>query len=172
MSDSFNDSEMNEYEKNQYEMIKSWKNQEPSIVSLALSYISKPISYVVEKIIPPSAISGALSGSAWLADLTIPDVVHNQDSISSLESCDLEADSVHNFAIAYASVEGGAAGAAGMFGMPADIPLIITLSLRTIRRIGMCYGFNDKNEIERDFVLSVLSAAGSNSMAEKNPSLS
>ncbi|WP_407697433.1 EcsC family protein [Skermanella rosea] len=67
----------------------------------------------------------------------------------------------------YAVTEGSLAGAAGIYGIPVDVPAVITLSLRTIRSIGNAYGYDRKDDIEKKFVMSVLGAAGANTMAEK-----
>ena len=46
-----------------------------------------------------------------------------------------------------------------------DLPLLFLLSLRTIIRIGRCYGFPLDQERDRKFVLGVLIAAASGSLA-------
>jgi DNA-binding transcriptional regulator YhcF (GntR family) len=77
------------------------------------------------------------------------------------------ADDVHNWAIGLATAEGGATGAAGIFGLAVDIPSIIVIALRTIHKIGVCYGFEVKTKSDRDFVLAILAASSSNDMKEK-----
>jgi hypothetical protein len=57
-----------------------------------------------------------------------------------LERLDVLADGVHNWAVGVAAAEGAATGALGLAGMVADIPVVITLALRTIHKIGLCYG--------------------------------
>jgi hypothetical protein len=59
----------------------------------------------------------------------------------------------------------------GILSAPIDIPAVIMLSLRTVRRIGLCYGFTASDQIERQFVLGVLGSAGANSMKEKMAAL-
>jgi hypothetical protein len=58
-------------------------------------------------------------------------------------------------------------GATGLPGLAADVPSIITLALRTIHKIGLCYGYESTNEMDKNFVLCILSASGANSMTEK-----
>jgi len=48
-----------------------------------------------------------------------------------------------------------------------DIPAIITLALRTIQKIALCYGFEITTKQEKEFVLAVLAASGANGMQEK-----
>ena len=87
---------------------------------------------------------------------------------NSLELSDELANEVHNWAIALAIAEGGATGMWGAAGIVADIPAILTLALRTIHKIGLCYGYKANTVEDKEFVLSVMSLAGSNSMKEKN----
>ncbi len=54
-----------------------------------------------------------------------------------------------------------------LIGLAVDIPAIITLALRTIHKIGLCYGFEAISERDDHFVLDILSASGANSQAEK-----
>lgn len=88
-----------------------------------------------------------------------------------MELCDNLADEVHNWAIGIASAEGGVVGALGIAGMAADFPAIITLALRTIHKIGICYGYEAKTELDNQFVLGILSASGANSVKEKEMAL-
>ncbi len=74
---------------------------------------------------------------------------------------------VHNWAIGMASAEGGVTGALGLPGIAADIPAIIVMALRTIHKIGICYGFEVSTKEDREFVLAILAASGANDMGEK-----
>jgi hypothetical protein len=56
-----------EYEREQYKTIQSWKASPPPIVERALGFIFKPLGWVIQKLIPPSAIEGALRSVDWLA---------------------------------------------------------------------------------------------------------
>lgn len=171
---------MNEYEASQIKAIEVWKNEEPSVVSQAVGTVLKPVSWLMEKIIPNKAIEGALtlsdSAAEWLTD---KDDILRDGQVSAIEELrtkDLKlsdelANTVHNWAIGVATAEGGATGAAGLLGIAVDIPALITMCLREIHKIGLCYGFECKTEMDQRFVFGILSAAGSNSMKEKNASL-
>lgn len=168
---------MSVYEKNQYDAIKLWQGEEPSVVSQAVGVVFKPITYLMEKIIPSKAIEGALSGfngmAQWFCDVDDIKRDGNVNSISELKNKSLElsdtlANEVHNWAIAAATAEGGAAGLFGLPGMIADVPTLITMGLRVIHKIGICYGFECKTEEDKQFVFAIMSAAGSNTMKEKN----
>lgn len=70
------------------------------------------------------------------------------------------ANRIHNWAIGIAAAEGGVTGTAGIIGLAADIPAIITFALRTIHKVGLCYGYECHSEMDKNFVLAILSASG------------
>jgi DNA-binding transcriptional regulator YhcF (GntR family) len=168
--------ELTQYEHTQVEEILQWKAETPSVISKALGTILSPVTWLINKIIPEAAIRGALdfsSGAAeWLTDTK--DIVRDAgvSSVADLRTLDLKtsdrlADEVHNWAIGLASAEGGVTGAAGLPGMAVDIPAIIVMALRTIHKIGVCYGFAVETKEDREFVLAILAASGANDMEEK-----
>ncbi|MBF0502777.1 MAG: EcsC family protein [Candidatus Riflebacteria bacterium] len=175
----------NAYEKNQVSEIKKWQNQEPGIVTKALGFLSAPLVWGIRQIVPESAIRGALNFSCLAAsaltdteDILRAAKEKNRavSSIGDLSAVDLEisdqiAESVHNWALVIAGTEGGITGVMGLLGLAVDIPAVITFSLRTIKKIGICYGFNVKTQEEELFVLQILSAAGANSLAEKTEAI-
>ncbi len=167
---------LNHYELEQVKAIKEWKSEEPGVISLAMSTVTAPVTWLMQKLVPEAAIRGILDGAnaaaEWLADTQdiirdakvtkIPDM-----KSKDLETCDRLANECHNWAIGIAATEGGAVGATGLIGLAVDIPAIITLALRTIHKIGLCYGFEAESERDNHFVLGILSASGANSQAEK-----
>lgn len=168
---------MNKYEQEQYAAIKKWQCEKPSILSQAVGYVFKPVTMLADMVIPTKAIEGALGGfnsvAKWFCDVDDIKRDGNVDSIGELKTKDLElsdrlANEVHNWAISAASAEGAAAGAFGLPGMIADVPALITMGLRVIHKIGICYGFECQTEDDKKIVLGIMSAAGSNTMAEKN----
>ncbi|HFU4567379.1 TPA: EcsC family protein [Bacillus cereus] len=168
------------YEKQQLNEIEKWKSEEPSIIQQTVSKAFEPVNKIVNVIVPEKAIQGALDGASelgrWLADYNDLKRDGKVENIKELRTKDLGlsdklADEVHNWAIGIAATEGGATGFLGVFGMAADIPAIVTLALRTIHKIGLCYGYECKTEEEKNFVLAILSASSANSMEEKTASL-
>lgn len=167
---------LTKYERDQIREIKRWKSEEPSVVSKAFGIILSPVTWLVSKIIPEAAIRGALDFSSsvaeWLTDTK--DIVRDAgvSSVSELRNHDLEksdnlANEVHNWAIGIASAEGGVAGTVGLPGMAVDVPAVIVLALRTIHKIGVCYGYEVNTKHDKDFVLAILAASGANEMGEK-----
>ncbi|WDL93026.1 EcsC family protein [Bacillus sp. HNR-4] len=168
------------YEKQQLNAIEKWKTEEPSIIQQAVGKVFEPVSKIVNVIVPEKAIQGALDGASelgrWLADYNDLQRDGEVENIKELRTKDLGvsdklADEVHNWAIGIATAEGGATGFFGVFGMAADIPSVVTLALRTIHKIGLCYGYECKTEEEKNFVLAILSVSSANSMEEKTTAL-
>jgi uncharacterized protein (DUF697 family) len=164
------------YEKRQIKEIAKWKGEEPSVVSNALGVILEPLAWLVQRVVPPTAIRAALETAnklgQWMADTG--DIMRDGgvNNIKKLRSKDLKisdnlADGVQNWAIGIAVVEGAATGTGGIFTAPLDIPAIITIATRTIHKIGLCYGYECKTKKDADFVMGILAAAGANAMEEK-----
>lgn len=172
---------MTPYEYNEYEQIIKWQNEEPSVVSQTINGVLKPVSWLIGKIVPPKAIQGALTAFDGLAELLTDSNDIKRDGgvdnveelrIKDLQLSDKLANEVHNWANGIAAVEGAGTGALGLPGLIADIPSLITMSLRVIHKIGLCYGYDCITQTDKQFVYSILSAAGSNSVKEKAASIS
>ena len=71
-----------------------------------------------------------------------------------------------------AFAERAAAGAAGVPGLIADIPVLVTLNLRAIAEYATYYGFDVASQRERVFAMNVLGLASSPSDAAKGPVMS
>ena len=167
---------MSEYEIAQVLKIEEWENEEPGVVAKASSVMLKPLGWVVEKVIPQKAIQGALVAFNAASDLLVDkkDILRDGgvSEISELKLKDLSlsdklANEVHNWAMGIAGGEGAASGFFGLAGMVADVPTLITLALRTIKKIGICYGYESNNEEEKMAVLQIMAAAGANTYKEK-----
>lgn len=169
------------YEYNEYKQIIKWQKEEPSVVSQTINAFLKPISSLIGMIVPPKAIQGALTAFDGLADLLTDsnDIKRDGgvDKIEELRLKDLQlsdklANNVHNWANGVAATEGAATGYWGLPGLIIDIPSLITMSLRVIHKIGLCYGYDCITQKDKQFVYTILSAAGSNSVNEKAASIS
>lgn len=171
---------INEYEQKQLDEIAVWKSEDPGVVSNVIGTVLSPVTWVVNKVIPTAAIQSVLEGANKIAELSADEKDIQRDagveSIGemrgvSLEKCDELANDVHNWAIGIAAAEGGITGSMGLPGLVADIPLTITFALRTIHKIGLCYGYNLNDEQGKQIVLGVMAASGSNTMQEKAAAL-
>lgn len=168
------------YEKKEYLKIQEWKALEPSVLSKAIGTLFKPVTWLIQSVVPEKAMKSAIEGCNGASKFLIDNESFKKDcnildikemKKKTLAECDNFADEIHNWAIAYATTEGGVTGATGLLGMAVDIPAIITLAFRTINKIGMCYGFESKTEEDNQTILSILSAAGANTIEEKQVAL-
>lgn len=167
---------LNDYEKKQIEKIKEWKRTEPSVISKALETVAKPLSWAAGKVIPEAAIKKSLEFSneiaAFLVDKT---EITNAAAIkrinelreATLECCDQLSARVKKEAVASAVIEGGGTGILGLLGIAIDIPVLVTIALRTIYRVGLCYGYEMDKEEDHEFVIGILSSTSANTALEK-----
>ena len=167
---------LGEYEKEQIRSIEEWKNEKPPVIVSAFGVVMFPISLLIQTFVPRSAIRRAISGASWAAERFADegDVMRKAgvSEIDALRTTDLKlsdklANEVHNWAIGIASAEGVGSGIWGFQGLILDIPFIITFALRTIHKIGFCYGYKSNDEKGKQFVLALLSAAGANTASER-----
>jgi hypothetical protein len=157
------------YEQSQIDQIWAWHREPPGLIERASGIALSPVARLLTGLVPSAAIEALLRASDWMAAKTIPTSQTPDDA--DLRQCDTEARAVRNWAIAYAGSEGAVAGAVGLVSLPVDLPAIITLSLRTIRRIGATYGYAATGEPERQFIYAVLSIASANSAQQKRDAL-
>ena len=167
---------LGEYEQEQIRAINEWRLEKPTVINTALSYVMFPISIFIQALVSESAIRSAIDGTSaaaeWLAD---EGDILRKGEVSDIEVLkskglmlsDKLANEIHNWAIGIASAEGVGSGSLGIFGLAIDIPFIITFALRTIHKIGFCYGYKTKYEENKHFVLALLSAASANTANEK-----
>ena len=168
-----------DYLMQQYALIKAWENEEPGVVSKTFGKLLSPVGKLISVVVPEKVIESAINAANAAAQyLTDTDDVLRDGKVESIEElrtkdlklCDEMADSVHNWAVGIATAEGVAGGFVGLPGLVADIPFITTLALRTIHKIGVCYGYVadvSNAEEEKAFVLGVLAAANASTLGEK-----
>lgn len=168
------------YETHQLSEIARWKTEEPSVLSKISGRLFKPVSWLVEAVIPEKSVQSGIEAcsdaSKFFLDINSFKQETGITEIAELRQkamhfCDAQADSVHNWAIGYAASEGAVTGVAGFAGMAADIPAIITIAFRTINKIGLCYGFENVTEQDNLRILSILSVSGANTIEEKQVAL-
>jgi EcsC protein family len=164
------------YESEQVRRIAAWKSKPPNPVSEMWKRLILPGARLVEKIIPDTLVLAAIEESYDIAErLAGQEDVQRRAGIKDLrelrdrplEECDRLAMQVGPAAQTLAVVEGAATGAGGVLTTLVDIPLLFVLSLRTILKIGHCYGYPLDHHRGRQFVLGVLLAALSGSLETK-----
>ena len=168
------------YELEQRAAIEAWQTRSPSLTAKTLAWAFTPIGWAVQRLIPHAGVEGALRAADWMAHHTlahgwmreragVSDIAQLQDL--PLRELDQLAASFHKWQLVYVVAEGSAAGAIGLPGIAVDIPALIGLTLRTIRGVGLCYGFDADTDEEREFVLGILSTVGANTVFEKEAAL-
>nr|WP_320189865.1 EcsC family protein [uncultured Desulfobacter sp.] len=168
--------QLTEYEAKQFSAIQAWKTEEPSVISKSLGTVFAPVSWLAQKLIPEKAIRSTVYAAVKAADkLTDSGDIKKSANVSEirellkkdLEFLDKLAANVHHWAIGIATTGGIATGFGGAVTLAADIPATVTLALRTIYKIGLCYGYEPKTDADRLFILAVLAISSANSIGDK-----
>jgi hypothetical protein len=165
--------ELTAYESEQVQKIAAWKSQPPNPLSELWKRITIPGARAVEKFVPKRVVRGVIEKSYDAAErLAGRDDIRRRAGVADLaelrdkplEECDRLAYQVGVAAQTLAIAEGAATGAGGVLTTLLDVPLLFTLSLRTIIRIGLCYGYPLEHRKGRHFVLGLLVTAVSHSL--------
>lgn len=168
------------YETEQVQQIAAWKSKPPHPMSELFKRIALPAARYVEKVIPDDLVRVAIEKAYRASEL-----IDGRQAVQSvagvkdlkelwdkpLEECDSLAFRVGVESQTFATVEGAATGAGGVFTTLIDLPLLFVLSLRTILKIGHCYGYPLDHEKDQRYVLGVLIAATSGSLEIKRKRL-
>jgi hypothetical protein len=169
------------YENQQVQEIAIWKSEPPNPLSEMWKMLVVPVAKVVEKVVPDSmvrfAIERTYDASALLA---IQKDIVSQSGIKELselrgkplEECDRLSKRVGVIAESLAALEGIATGLGGMWTTAIDVPLVFVLAIRTIIKIGHCYGYTLDQPKDRPFVLGILLVASSGSLETRRDRLS
>jgi hypothetical protein len=164
------------YEAEQVREIAAWKSKPPNSFAELFKRVTLGAADLLEKIIPDRPVEIAIdklySASEMLAsqedvmrEAGVQDLAELRDK--PLEFCDGLAFRVAAVSRIWATVEGAATGAGGVLTTMIDLPLLFVLSLRTIIKIGHCYGYPLDRQADKPFVLGVLVAALSGTLETK-----
>jgi hypothetical protein len=194
-------SKLNSSENKILDEIASWKAGQPSFLNRATDFVSRPISWLTDKITPED-IKGSISGitekvvekihdaSQWTVDSSSVIKETAQFGIQAESISDLRSASIHdldNVAQAFiesntrmATVSGIGTGLVGWAGLIADLPALFTISLRTIYQIALSYGYDLKAEgmtaperaYEMQYMMQVFKIATSAEKVQKQRALS
>jgi EcsC protein family len=168
------------YESEQVEHIAVWKSTPPNPFAELFKSVTLPVANLVEKVVPDKLILFAIEKAYAVSELVAGqnDIkrqagVHELGELREkpLEECDQLAHRVRVAAQTWATIEGAATGAGGVLTTLLDVPLLFVLSLRTILRIGHCYGYTLDHPHDRTLVLGILIIATSGSLATKRQRL-
>lgn len=168
------------YEQSQLQHILDWKQAAPAFFNRASHAFWGLPDWLNSRLAKNGAVLTALNAANNAAKLLADkkDILRDAeiDTISELrltplEECDMLANQVQNWAIAICAGEGLATGFTGAWGLAIDIPFTITFALRTIHKIGLCYGFEPENADDDWYAMAVLAASCANNEADKQAAL-
>ncbi|MGL5820050.1 MAG: EcsC family protein [Sarcina sp.] len=158
---------LNRYELHQFNEIEKWIHEDIDLYDKTMAVVTKPFGKVVEKVATEKIVRGLLKFTWNIADSTldykrikksvgISDITMLRDM--ELEICDKLARDVKKSAISIGTIQGITVGSIGIVGLAVDIPFILSIALRTIMKIGACYGYELNSIYEKEFALAVLGA--------------
>lgn len=161
---------LTEYEQSQIAAIADWKAESPGLAKLMVRAIAAPFGYLVNKVMPKSAISMAMDAvnkmAAQLArdDTILKDPVLQSQSITALENlaaqplefADALADRIIGDAGKIALGMGAATGTGGVLMATAGISVMLAGALRVIYRVSQAYGYTIDQQHERVLILHIL----------------
>ena len=173
-------SELTDYEKEQIRQIAAWKSEPPNPLSELWKMITLPAAKLVGRVIPDFLVKAAIDRSYDAAELIAgrKDIRERAGvrslprlRLKPLEECDALAKQVGAAAQAMATTAGAATGAGGPLTTLVDVPLLFAMALRTILKIGHCYGYPLDQRRDRPFVVGVLIIAISGSLETRRQRL-
>jgi hypothetical protein len=153
---------LSEYEAAQVQQIAEWKSMPPNPFGELFKKITLPGASLVQRVLSDELVAAAIDRTYDLAHRAADGVAPPE---RSLKESDAEAARIGSMANSIALAEGAITGAGGPVTTLLDVPVLFFLAMRTILRIGRCYGFPLDQPRDRKFVLGVLIAAASGSLA-------
>lgn len=164
------------YETRQLRKIRQWQEESPGWGTRLLAKPGGRIAGAVQALVPEDALRAALDGVNRVAEkLSDERPILKRAGLATLaelrggelEVCDTLMRTEQRRAIGLAGLGGAAFGIAGAAGMVADVPALIGLALRTIHRVGLCYGEDLRLPVHRRLAIGVFALASANSLEEK-----
>jgi hypothetical protein len=168
---------LTEYESRQVQKIAEWKSAFPNPFGELFHRAALPVAKFAETVIPDRIALSAIEAAYRAADLTATtEDLKRQAGVDEiaelrhkpLEVCDRLARRVGTLAQGVATLEGAATGAGGVFTTVLDIPLLFTLCLRTITKIGRCYGYPLDRPTDKAWVLGAFCVALSSTKSQRH----
>ena len=173
-------SPLNQYEHEQLALIRAWRGRQPGLATRTIGQATGPLTNAVEKMVPPLALRLALDAAhATAVRFTDRRSILKRAGVADiealrqveLETCDQLARRISRRAAALGGGSGALFGIAGGLGLVADLPTLLTLTFRTIHRVGLCYGEDLAAPERRRLPVAVFALASANSMEEKEMAL-
>jgi hypothetical protein len=164
------------YEQKVLKELRDWQAEPPGWGARLMAKPGSKVAEAVKVVVPASALRAALKGADRLGrrfadDRSILERAGVADLQAlralPLESLDGLSRTVTRRALALGGATGALFGIAGAAGLVADVPTLLTLAMRTIHRVGLCYGEKPAAGDERRLALGVFALVSANSAEEK-----
>lgn len=153
--------------------IAAWENGKRSYLARFGDFALDPAARLASNLVPQSlykATTGMVEKSLHLAAHSVKFSVDSQAITRKrikclgrkkalglrLMACDALAKEFWNSHCVYAAAQGAAAGAIGLAGIVADISFTLSITIREIRTIALCYGYGPTDPLEIDYALFVM----------------
>jgi hypothetical protein len=168
------------YEARQVRRIQKWQRRRPGWIARTIEFLVSPIVYLLRRLIPRSTVENILHGNLSVArrwaregkTLRSLGVAHPSElAAAELMHSHRTVRRIHNRAVWLAASVGFASGIFGIFALPVGMAAMLNIALRTIHRVGLCYGYPAESEAERLFVYYTLSLARNRRPEDKALSL-
>jgi hypothetical protein len=154
------------YEQLQAREIEAWRHRRPSTLARLTQKAFVPVEKAVNRLIPKQIADGIIP----LVESTTEHWTHDWDRLRRrakikdleqlkqlpLQRCDHLAAAAEHRSEALAYLESGAGALLGVAGGLVGANLFLRMSVQTIHRIGLCYGYAPRTEVERQFAWSLL----------------
>jgi hypothetical protein len=180
--------ELSPYELQQIEEIANWKSERPSLVMSAYRAITNPLTNLFTHVLPVAVVRAIIAKAQdhaethdGMADMLVGTGFSDFRDLFNqpLETCDQLASKVSIRSEHVAIVEGTVPALSGLLipaigglaGAVIDTPILLDASLRSIRRIGHCYGYPLDTKCDRLFVLGILDVAQADVPSERTREL-
>ena len=171
---------LSDYEAEVLAAIRNWQAQPPGPATRWFGRAAGPASRAVQRAVPESVLRGALQTAqraavrgdgeaALLARAGVAELAALRDQ--PLEVCDRLAGRIQRGGLMLGGAGGAVFGVAGKAGLVLDVPSVLVLALRTIHRVGLCYGERCLQRPDDGLALSVFAVASANSVDEKTQAL-
>lgn len=160
--------------------IQDWRDEDPSsLLTKQIQKATEPLQWLVSLMLPDSVIAEAINKTLWAAEvLTDRDDILRAHDVTALDlilttkidRCDALAEEIQKWSVG-AGAALGAWDLAGPLGTGPALISLFTLAFRTIKKIGLCYGYDTSTPAEELIVLEIFVAASTLYHREKVESL-
>lgn len=156
--------------------IREWQAEPPGPATRWFAKASGPASRLVQRALPTYVLRGALDAAQHAAGRADgQDALLRRAGVEtveamqcvSLEHCNALSVHVRRRAMLLGGAGGAVFGTGGKAGLVLDVPALLLLALRTIQRVGICYGERCLQRADDRVVIAIFAAASANSVAEK-----